>query len=81
MVLVDGGSAINKYYKPEYFDTLTKNWFPMAPFWSGLMFGIRHFFIKHDLHLCSLIGSLQRHKQEISNGKQVLYHYNLSMSF
>ena len=39
MVLVDGGSAINKYNKPEYFDTLMKNWFPMAPFWSGRMFG------------------------------------------
>ena len=39
VVLVDRGSAINKYYKPEFFDTLMQNWLPMAPFWSGLMLG------------------------------------------
>ncbi|KAL5514975.1 hypothetical protein EMCRGX_G000074 [Ephydatia muelleri] len=39
VVLIDGGSTVNKYYKPEYFDALMKNWFPMAPFWSGLMLG------------------------------------------
>ena len=42
MVLIDGGSTIIKYYKPEYFDALMKNWFPMAPFWSGLMLGKAH---------------------------------------
>ncbi|KAL5477592.1 hypothetical protein EMCRGX_G024406 [Ephydatia muelleri] len=56
-VLVDRGSAINKYYKPEFFDTLMQNWLPMAPFWSGLM-----------------LGDLQRHKQEISNGSQLSRH-------
>lgn len=42
VVLIDGGSTIIKYYKPEYFDALMKNWFPMAPFWSGLMLGKAH---------------------------------------
>ena len=40
VVLLDGGSAINKYYKPEYFDILMNNWFTMAPFWSGPMLGM-----------------------------------------
>ena len=39
LIIIDQGSTENKYHKPEYFEMLMKNWFPMAPFWSALMLG------------------------------------------
>ena len=82
VVLVDGGGAINKYYKPEYFDTLMKNWFPMAPFWSGLLLGMTHLNVNMTcISLSSITGDLQRHEREKTNGKQVLHDYNLSVLY
>lgn len=57
----NSGPEKNAMFSPDFFKYLEKNWFPMAPFWSGMLLGMCQYILETSISNSYILGDVSRY--------------------